>query len=164
MRKLLVAVAIVAFGITGFSQQMNDYLEVRRAALKTEKKALIAEVMELSQEESEPFWALYNEFQQKLYVVNTEYLKIVNEFADNYDTMTEEMSKDIMTRMFAYESDILKLKKGYHTKFMKILSAQKTLMYFQAENKISNLVKYEIAQMIPLLDAGDSKKEPKKKK
>ncbi len=162
MRKLFVAVAIVAFGLTGFSQQMNDYMEVRRAALKTEKKALIAEVMELSKEESEPFWALYNEFQEKLYVVNTEYLKIINEFVDNYDTMTEEKAKNIMTRNFAYDSDILKLKKSYHTKFMKILSAQKTLMYFQAENKINDLVKYEIAQMIPLLDAGDSKKEPKK--
>ncbi len=162
MRKLLVAVAIVAFGLTGFSQQMNDYMEVRRAALKTEKKALIAEVMELSKEESEPFWALYNEFQEKLYVVNTEYLEIINEFVDNYDTMTEEKAKNIMTRNFAYDSDILKLKKSYHTKFMKILSAPKTLMYFQAENKINDLVKYEIAQMIPLLDAGDSKKEPKK--
>ena len=162
MRKLLVTVAIVAFGLTGFSQQMNDYLEVRRAALKAEKKTLVAEVMELSKEESEPFWALYNEFQEKLYVVNTEYLKIINEFVDNYDTMTEEKAKNIMTRSFAYDSDILKLKKSYHTKFMKILSAQKTLMYFQAENKINDLVKYEIAQMIPLLDAGDSKKEPKK--
>ena len=164
MRKLFVAVAIVAFGLTGFSQQMNDYMEVSRAALKTEKKALIAEVMELSKEESEPFWALYNEFQEKLYTVNTEYLKIINEFADNYENMNEEMAADLMKRTFAYESDILKLKKSYHTKFMKFLSAQKTLMYFQAENKISNLVKYEIAQTIPLLDAGDSKKELKKKK
>jgi hypothetical protein len=164
MRKLLVAVAIVVFGITGFSQQVNDYVEVRRAALKTEKKALIADVMELSQEESEPFWALYNEYQEKLYTVNTKYLKIVNDFSDNYDTMTEEMAKDLMTRSFAYEGEILKLKKSYHAKFMKILSAQKTLMYFQAENKISDLVHYEMAQMIPILDAGDVKKESKKKK
>ncbi|NOX45830.1 MAG: hypothetical protein GXO89_02505 [Chlorobi bacterium] len=164
MRKLIIAVAIVAFGITGFSQQVNDYMEVRRAALKTEKKALIADVMELSKEESEPFWALYNEYQGKLYTVNTKYLKIVNDFSDNFETMTEEMAKDLMTRSFAYESEILKLKKNYNAKFLKILSARKTLMYFQTENKISDLIHYEVAQMIPLLDAGDVKKEPKKKK
>jgi len=164
MKRLLTAVIIAAFGLTGFSQQVNDYLEVTRAALKTEKKAMIAEVMQLSQEESEPFWALYNEFQGKLYTVNTKYVKIVNEFAENYDNMSEEIAKDLMTRLFAFDSEILKLKKNYHTKFMKILSPQKTLMYFQAENKIATIVKYEIAEYIPLLDAGDSKKEPKKKK
>ncbi len=164
MRKLIITVAIVAFGISGFSQQVNDYMEVSRAALKTEKKALITDVMELTKEESEPFWALYNEYQGRLYTVNTKYLKIVNDFSDNYETMTEEMAKDLMTRSFAYESEILKLKKTYNGKFLKILSARKTLMYFQTENKISDLIHYEVAQMIPLLDAGDVKKEPKKKK
>ncbi len=145
-----------------FAQQANDYMEVTRAALKTEKKALIAEVMNLTPEESEPFWTLYNEFQGKLYTTNTKYVKLVNEFAENYENMSGEMANDLMTRLFAYESEILKLKKTYHKKFQNILSPQKTLMYFQAENKIEIMIDYELANSIPLLDARDSKKEPKK--
>lgn len=153
---------VIAFGITTFAQQANDYMEVTRAALKTEKKAMIAEVMSLTPEESEPFWALYNEFQGKLYTSNTKYLKIINEFAENYDNMTGEKANDLMTRLFAYDTEVLKLKKTYFKKFQKILSPQKTLMYFQAENKINILIDFEIAASIPLLDAQDSKKEPKK--
>jgi hypothetical protein len=137
-------------------------LEVTRAALKTEKKAMIAEVMSLTPEESEPFWALYNEFQGKLYTANTKYLNIINEFAANFDNLSGEKANDLMKRLFAYDTEILKLKKTYFKKFQKVLSPQKTLMYFQAENKIDVLIDFEMAASIPILDARDSKKEPKK--
>ena len=162
MKKLFLLIAIIGFGIVSYAQQVNDYMEVTRAALKTEKKAMIAEVMSLSPEESEPFWAMYNEFQGKLYTANTKYLKIINEFAENFETMDGEKANDLMKRMFAYDNEILKLKKTYLKKFQGILSPQKTLMYFQAENKIDVMIDYEMAASIPILDARDSEKEPKK--
>ena len=162
MKKLFLLIAIIGIGITTNAQQVNDYLEVTRAALKTEKKAMIAEVMNLTTEESEPFWAMYNEFQGKLYTANTKYLKIINEFAESFENMSSEKANDLMKRLFAYDAEILKLKKIYHKKFQGILSPQKTLMYFQAENKIDVLIDYEMAASIPILDARDSKKEPKK--
>ncbi|MEZ5199214.1 MAG: hypothetical protein R2764_23365 [Bacteroidales bacterium] len=123
---------------------------------------MIAEVMSLTPEESEPFWALYNEFQGKLYTSNTKYLKIINDFAENYDNMSGDKANELMTRLFAYDGEILKLKKTYFKKFQKILSPEKTLMYFQAENKIDILIDFELSTLIPLLDAGDSIKEPTK--
>jgi hypothetical protein len=162
MKKLFLFMAFVSIGLITFAQQVNDYMEVTRAALKTEKKAMIAEVMNLTPEETEPFWAMYNEFQGKLYTANTKYLKIINEFAENYENMSGEKANDLMKRLFAYDAEILKLKKTYFKKFQGILSPQKTLMYFQAENKIDMLIDYELAASIPLLDARDSKKEPKK--
>lgn len=162
MKKLFFLIAMIGLGFNAFSQQANDFLEVTRAALKTEKKAMIAEVMSLTPEESEPFWALYNEYQGNLYTANTKYLNIINEFAENFDNLSGEKANDLMKRLFAYDAEILKLKKSYFKKFQKILSPQKTLMYFQAENKIHVLVEYEMAASIPILDARDSKKEPKK--
>ena len=162
MKKLFLLIAIIGFGIMSYAQQANDYMEVTRAALKTEKKAMIAEVMSLTQEESEPFWALYNEFQGKLYTVNTKYLKIINEFSENYENMGGEKANDLMKRMFAYDTEILKLKKVYYKKFQKVLSPEKTLMYFQAENKIDILIDFEMSSVIPLLDARDSNEEPNK--
>lgn len=162
MKKLILLITVIVFSTASYAQQANDYMEVTRAALKTEKKAMIAEVMTLSPEESEPFWELYNEFQGKLYTTNTKYLKIINEFAENYENMSSDKANELMTRLFAYDGEILKLKKTYFKKFQKILSPEKTLMYFQAENKIQILVDFELSSLIPLLDAGDSKKEPKK--
>ena len=76
--------------------------------------------------------------------------------------MSGEKANDLMKRLFAYDTEIIKLKKSYFKKFQKVLSPQKTLMYFQAENKIDMLIDFEIAASIPIIDAQDSKKEPKK--
>lgn len=143
---------MMSFGFILSAQQSDNYLEVMRSALKTEKKAMIAEVMTLSQEETDLFWPLYNEFQGKLYETNTKYVKIVNEFAENFDNMTDEKAADLLSRVMSYDTEILKLKKSYTKKFSKILPATKVLRYMQAENKIDVLIDYEMASSVPLLE------------
>ena len=152
MKKTLIVILLAAVTVFSFGQKSEGYMEVMRSALKTEKKAMIAEAMEFTQEESEAFWPMYNEFQEKLYTANTKYLKIVNEFAANYENMTDEKALDLMKRLNAYEAEVLKLKKTYIKKFSGILPPTKVLRYFQAENKIDVLIDYEMAASIPLLE------------
>ena len=63
IKTVISLIALFVFSVSVFSQTDNDYLEIARDVLKTEKKAVIAEVMELSETESIPFWELYNEYQ-----------------------------------------------------------------------------------------------------
>jgi len=152
MKKLIILTIAIALGLSSWAQETESYSEVMRSALKTEKKAMIAEVMTFTQAESEVFWPIYNEYQTKLYTANSKYLKIIKEFADNFEQMSDDRALDLMKRMNAYDSEILKLKKSYTGKFSKILPATKVLRYFQAENKINVLIKYEIAAEVPLLE------------
>ena len=69
MKKLLSILSVVLISTAIYAQSENDYLELARDVLKTEKKAAIAEVMQLTEVESTPFWTLYNEYQGKLYLV-----------------------------------------------------------------------------------------------
>lgn len=152
MKKIVVLALFMGLGSVLFAQDYASYVEVMRSALKTEKKAMIAEVMTFSQEESDLFWPMFNEFQEKLYTTNTKYVKIVNEFAANYENMSDERASDLMKRLFAYDAEVLKLKKSYIKKFSKILPPAKVLRYFQAENKIGVMVDFEMAASIPLLE------------
>ena len=152
MKKFILLSLLLGMGISLFAQSENDYMEVMRSALKTEKKSIIAEVMTLTNEESLVFWPLYNEYQGKLYTANTKYLGIITDFAKKFETMTDEDAMDLMQRLNAYDAEILKLKKGYIKKFNKILPAKKVLRYMQAENKIDVLVDFEIANSVPLLE------------
>ncbi|MCK5462212.1 MAG: hypothetical protein KAI95_04320, partial [Bacteroidales bacterium] len=69
MKKLLSILSVVLISTAIYAQSDNDYLELARDVLKTEKKAVIAELMQLTEAESTPFWELYNEYQGKLYLV-----------------------------------------------------------------------------------------------
>ena len=134
-----------------FAQTMDDYLEVAREVLSTEKKVAVAENMQLTETESGPFWELYNEYNAELYKVHTERVNIIKAFAANYESMTDEKADALLNASFDYQTKLLKLNKTYYKKFKKILRAGKAALYFQLENKIATLINAELALEIPLL-------------
>jgi len=152
MKKLFIGLFLVFFGTNLFAQGANDYLEVSRDVIKTEKKAAIAGAMQLTDTESQVFWPLYNEYNEKMYVINTELFNAIKDFAKHYETMTDEKALELWANAEKVESELFKLKKTYFKKFLKIMPPTKTVRYFQAENKIKTLIDAELAQEIPLFE------------
>lgn len=153
MKKATLLLITMILGVTVYAQGFNDYLEVSRQVLKTEKKALIAEVMQLTDEESTVFWPIYNEYEAKKYEVNTVYFRLVQDFADNFENMKGEKATEIYKQVLDIEMQLIKLEKSYAKKFAKVITPQKTFRYLQAENKIKAMIDAEMALQIPLLEA-----------
>ena len=152
MKRVLFTLVFASFGMLLWAQQSTDYIELMRSVIKTEKKAAISEVMELSTAEADLFWPLYNEYNEKRYVVNTKLVKLIEEYAANYSKMNDELAEEYWTRNMNIDMELLKLEKSYYKKFLKVLNAQKAFRYFQAENKIENLILAQLALDIPLLE------------
>ncbi len=151
-KTVLLVIGMMMVMNSAFSQSFDDYMEVVRDILNTEKKAVVAETMTLSEAETGPFWALYNEYNSELYKVHTERVNIIKDFAANYESMTDEKADALVNRSLAYQTKLLKLNKIYYKKFKKILPATKAALYFQIENKINDLVNAELATEIPLVN------------
>ena len=152
MKKLIYTLAFVIFSGVVFSQSANDYLEVQRAALKTEKKALVAEAMQLTEDESTVFWPLYNEYAEKKYTLNTQVYDLIVKFANEYETLTDEQAIALWNENMKIKKEAAKLEASYFKKFQKILSGKKALRYFQTENKITALINFQMAAEIPLAE------------
>ena len=152
MKTLLSFIALVVITFSASAQTENDYLEIARDVLKTEKKAAIAEIMQLSDEESQPFWTLYNEYQGKLYLVQNKRIDIIQDYAENFENLTDEKADQLWLGYMAYSQEILKLKKIYYKKFKKILPAGKAARFLQAENKIETMINANLALEIPLIE------------
>jgi hypothetical protein len=135
-----------------FAQTIDDYLEVARDVLNSEKKAVVAEAMTLSDSESGPFWEMYNEYNAALYKVHTKRVNIIKDFASNYESMSDAKADELWTNSMAYQAELLKLNKAYYKKFKKIVPAGKAALYFQLENKIATLINAELALEIPLVE------------
>jgi len=152
MKKLIFGILFVFVATGLFAQTQSDYIEITREVMKTEKKAAIAEAMQLSEAESTVFWPLYNEYNEKMYAVNTKLVNVINDYAQHYQNMSDEKAKELWTNAMNIDTELLKLEKTYFKKFLKILPATKAVRYFQAENKIKSLVDAELALEIPLFE------------
>jgi hypothetical protein len=151
MKKILFVLALGFFAFNMSAQTENDYLELTRNVLKVEKKAAVAEVMQLDESKSQDFWNLYNEYDMKLYQVQNKRIAIIKDYAKHYTTMTDEKADELLTASLKYQGEILKLKKAYYGKFKKVLPAAKAALFMQVDNKIETLVNAQLALEIPFV-------------
>ena len=152
MKRIIYALVISLFTSVVYSQTSNDYLEVQREILKTEKKALVAEAMQLTEAESTVFWPLYNEYNDKMYLLDTKIYDLVLRFSMEYETLSDEQAIELWKESQSIRADIFKLEKTYLKKFLKSMSGKRVLRYFQVESKIDKLMAVQKTMQIPLAE------------
>jgi hypothetical protein len=119
--------------------------------VKADKKLLVAENMQLTESEAKAFWPVYESYQRELGKINDRLLKLIDNYAASYQTMTDAAANKLVDEAVAIEADRTKLAQSYLPKFKKALPPTKVARYYQIENKVRAVVNYELAAGIPLV-------------
>jgi hypothetical protein len=78
-------------------------------------------------------------------------VKLIERYAMNYETMSDEDSKGLLDEYLAIEREHLKFRDSYLPKFRKVLPEKKVFLYYQLENKMEAGVNVLLADQIPLI-------------
>ena len=157
MKKTLgIAVAIVLFGFAqvGAAQDKPaDNMQILREKLKADKKLVVATNMELTESEAKGFWPIYEQYQKDLQKINQRIAKVLENYADDFrkKSLTDEKAKKLIDEAVAIEQAEANLKSAYAPKLGKALPVKKVVRYLQIENKIRAVIKYDLAQGVPLV-------------
>jgi hypothetical protein len=149
MKKLLLIIVFVLVASTGYTQEA--YIELLRSDVKTKKVAIITEVMQFTNEEAKAFWPVYREYEFELTKIGDGRLELIKDYAQNYETMTDEKAKELVDRALKLEGKRTKLKRKYFRKFDRVLSSKTAAKFFQLENQINLLIDLQIASELPLI-------------
>lgn len=152
MIKYLVVILLLAFSSTLDAQE--DYYNLIRSRLGDQVKTTVENTMKLSPEEEKVFWPLYEDYTDELYDIYNKRMKVIQEFTNYFDKMTDKRADKIWTDFLRFQKELLDIQKEYYDKFKEILPAAKAVRYFQMENKIEMIVNAKIADIIPLMDEG----------
>jgi hypothetical protein len=128
-----------------------DTNQLVKEKIQADKKLLIAENMQLTEAEAKAFWPVYESYQKDMGKIVERTKKLIEDYAKNYQTMTDATAKKLVNEMLVIENERLKLRRAYLPKFRKVLSEKKVARYYQLENKIHAVVMYELAKIIPLM-------------
>ncbi len=128
-----------------------DTNQLVREKIQADKKLLIAENMQLTEAEAKAFWPVYESYQKDMGKIVERTKKLIEDYAKNYQTMTDATAKKLVNEMLVIENERFKLRRAYLPKFRKVLSEKKVARYYQLENKIHAVVMYELAKIIPLM-------------
>ena len=149
---VLVGFVVVLAWVFSVSAQEkpSDNMQIVLEKIRADKKLLVAENMQLTEAEAKAFWPVYDQYQDELFLLRTRTVKLINDFADAYEKMTNDTAKKLMDEYMTIETLGPKLRQTYLPKFRKVLPEGKVARYYQIENKINAALMYELAKNIPL--------------
>ncbi len=151
-----IAMAIMMFGFAPLNAAQDkpaDNMQILRDKIKADKKLVVATNMELTESEAKGFWPIYEQYQKDLQKINQRIAKVLDSYADDNrkKSLTDEKAKKLIDEAVAIEQTEANLKSAYAPKLNKALPVKKVARYLQIENKIRAVVKYDLAQGVPLV-------------
>jgi hypothetical protein len=144
------------FGVLppGFAQDKPaDNMQILRDKIKADKKLVVATNMELTESEAKNFWPIYEEYQKDLQKINRRIVTLLESYAADFrsKTLTDDKAKKLIDEALAIEQAEANMKSTYAPKLSKALPVRKVARYLQIENKIRAVIKYDLAQGVPLV-------------
>lgn len=126
MKKILIPLLTLLLSVNVFAQRLD------KKKLKALKIAHITEQLNLTEEEAQAFWPIYNaneDAREKQQLATQK--KHMNK---DFESLTEDEAKKMIEDHFKREEALLKQEKAYFLKLNKVLSAKKILILKRADH------------------------------
>ena len=130
---------------------LTAYVELLRSDLRTQKVAIITEMMQFSEDEDAKFWPIYREYELELSKINDDRMALIVDYAGAYDKMTDAIADKMGGRALELEGRRHALNEKYFTRLKSVLPAMTVVRFFQVENQILLLLDLQIAASLPVI-------------
>jgi hypothetical protein len=129
----------------------DDFVDLLRKDIRSQKKQIIAENMGLSDAEAEKFWPVYDQYAAELSKIYDLKIALLKDYANNYNTMTGEQAESYIRKRAEVEQSIMQLRLKYMPAFRKVLSGRETALFYQLDWRLGLAIDVQLIQ-VPLIN------------
>lgn len=147
-----VSLALLCTG-ANFAQAQLDMPPGYWEKVRADKRAWIAQNMELEPEEAKSFWPLYDEYQKDLGPLNQRLLDALVTYAKHYreQSLTDATAERLLMERVSIDAGQARLQRAYAKRLLKVLPGRKVARYLQLESRLQTVIRFELAQHVPLV-------------
>ena len=154
--RMVILCGAVLTAVPAFAQSKSadTTMQILLDKVKADKKLVVAANMDLTDAEGKAFWPIYDDYQKDLQGLNERLAKTILAYADAYNknTLTDEQANSLASEALAIDQDEVTMRKTYTTRLNGLLPGKKVARYLQIENKIRAVIRYQLADNIPLAE------------
>ena len=129
----------------------DDFIELLRKDVRSQKKQIVAENMELSDAEAQKFWPVYDQYSTELSRIYDVKIALLKDYTDNYRSMTGEQAESYIRKRAEVEQSIMQVRLKYIPAFRKVLSGRETALFYQLDWRLGLAIDMQLAQ-VPLIN------------
>jgi hypothetical protein len=130
---------------------LSAYAELLRSDVRTQKVAIITEVMGFTEAEDAAFWPIYREYEAEMAKLGDERVELIAEYAKNYETMTDEVADSLAKKALDLEARRQAVKAKCYESVRKALPPKTALRFLQVEHQLLLLIDLQIASALPIV-------------
>lgn len=136
MRTLVIYIIAFAFSAGAFAQPGSRWKE-KQEKIEAFKIAFITQELDLSPQEAQQFWPVYNELETELKAVRKDKWtnRIEAGMMMDFDIMSDADIEDALRIEFETAEKELTLRKKYFAEFKKVIPMKKVALLYRAEER-----------------------------
>jgi hypothetical protein len=117
----------------------------KKEKVESMRVAFITNKLDLTPEEAQKFWPVYNEFKKKREELQKKRKDEKKNLKDNIDSLSDKQVEEIVDGEMAFRQKNLDLEKEYHAKFKSVLPIKKVAKLYRAEEMFTHKLLEEIS-------------------
>lgn len=106
-----------------------------RKKIEAEKIAYLTTELDLTPQEAQQFWPIYNEFEKKKDELINERKNIISNIQSGFETVSDKDAEKMSDRLIEIDIAESKLRQEYHQKYKKVLPIKKVIKFYHLERK-----------------------------
>jgi len=118
-------------------QEKKEHIEQLKAAFITQK-------LDLTREEAQRFWPIYNEYHDALATMRRERKEEFKNYRERFDQLSEKELNEMVDKQIINRQRELDLMKKYHAEFKNVLPLRKVALLYRAEDEFKAKVLQEL--------------------
>jgi hypothetical protein len=126
--------------LTGNAQNRNQGNGPQRERIDAQKVAFITDQLQLTPEEAQKFWPVYNQYNSQKEDLNRDFMQANMKFRKNADAMTDKDASEMSDSYIKHAQKIVDLQKEFHGKLKDVLPPKKLLKLYNVERDFQRLL------------------------
>ena len=128
---LVISSILVLLTSNLLGQNAQDRLMAERIAFFTEK-------LELTTNEAQQFWPVYNEYKRKMHSINRQRRDQTDYFSQNADNLSDDQIKNILNKQLELHKKEVETVSLYQEKFLQFLPPEKVMKIYITEQEFKS--------------------------
>lgn len=131
---------------------LSAYAELLRSDIRSQKIAILTQVMSFTEAEDAAFWPIYRDYDAEMSRLGDERVALIADYAQHYSAMTDEAAGTIASKAIDLDNRRGAALAACFERVKKALSPRTALRFLQVENQLRLLIDLQISAALPVIE------------
>jgi hypothetical protein len=133
------------------AKALDQDIQMLRQNVRDGRKQITAANLTLTTDEATKFWPIYDQYVQESAKIDDARVALIKDYAMNYDKMTDQLAQDLVKKETSIDQQHIALRDKYVPIFGKVISGQKTALWYQIDRRLDLLINLQLAESVPVI-------------